>query len=140
MLLMKSIKTSLKEYARFLICGGLNTLLTYAVYALCLIILPYKISYSLAYICGIFISYYLNSHFVFRESVSLGKFLQYPMVYLVQYILGIVILHICIELLHFSEWLAPFLVIVLSLPVTFILSKFIITGKTKDLLTRSEKH
>ncbi len=139
MLSMKSIRANLREYTSFLICGGLNTLLTYAVYALCLLFWPYKLSYSLSYVSGIFISYYLNSRFVFQEKVSLGKFLQYPLVYLAQYLLGIAILHLCIEYLHISEWLAPFIVIVLSLPVTFVLSKFIIKGKAKDLLlNRSE--
>ena len=88
-------------------------------------------AYSLAYVCGIVISYYLNSRLVFRQPVSLAKFLKYPVVYLVQYLLGIFILYICIDLLGISKWLAPLVVIVISLPVTFVMSKLIIKGRTR---------
>ncbi|PKM77569.1 MAG: GtrA family protein [Firmicutes bacterium HGW-Firmicutes-15] len=125
---MKFTSLNIKEYASFLLCGAANTVLTYAMYAVFLLLMPYKLSYSLAYICGIIISYYLNSQFVFKEPVSLAKFLKYPVVYIVQYLLGIVILYICVDVLAISKWLAPIVVIIISLPVTFGLSKLIIKG------------
>ena len=126
---MKFTKANSKEFAAFLLCGAANTLLTYALYVLLLLLMPYKLSYSLAYVCGIFISYYLNSQLVFKQPVSLAKFLKYPVVYIVQYLLGISVLYLCIDMLGFSEWLAPLVVILVSLPVTFVLSKFIIKGR-----------
>jgi putative flippase GtrA len=126
---MKFTKTNIKEWASFLLCGAANTGLTYALYALFLLLMPYKLSYSLAYICGIVVSYYLNSQFVFKEPVSLAKFLKYPVVYIVQYLLGIVVLYICVDVLAISKWLAPIGVIIISLPVTFGLSKLIIKGQ-----------
>lgn len=126
---MKYINRNTKEYASFLLCGAANTGLTYALYASFLLLMPYKISYSLAYVCGIFISYFLNSQFVFKQPVTLTKFLKYPAVYIVQYGLGIIILYICIDILGISKWLAPLLVIAVSLPVTFVISKLIIKGQ-----------
>lgn len=126
---MKFSDPNLQEYARFLICGAANTLLTYGLYVLFLLLLPYGWSYSLAYFLGIGISYLLNSRFVFREPVALAKFLKYPVVYLVQYLLGIIILYVCIGLLGMDKLLAPVVVIVISLPVTFGLSKLIIKGR-----------
>jgi putative flippase GtrA len=126
---MKFTNPNLSEYARFLICGAANTGLTYVLYVLFLLLLSYKWSYSLAYGGGIAISYFLNSHFVFQQPVALAKFLKYPVVYLVQYLLGLIILYICIDLMGISKWLAPLLVIVISLPVTFVLSKLIIKGR-----------
>lgn len=123
---MRYIKSNVREYGAFLVCGGLNTLLTYVLYILFLRLMSYKLSYSVAYVLGIVISYYLNSRFVFREPVSLGKLLQYPVVYIVQYLLGIAVLYICVDLLSMNKWLAPAVVIAVSLPVTFLLSKFII--------------
>ena len=126
---MKFTNPNLNEYARFLICGAANTLLTYGLYVLFLLVLSYKWSYSLAYVGGIVISYFLNSHFVFQQPAALAKFLKYPVVYLVQYLLGIIILYVCIELLGINKLLAPVVVIVISLPVTFGLSKMIIQGR-----------
>lgn len=128
---MKFTKSNVKEYANFLICGAANTVLTYALYALFMLAMSYKLSYSLSYVCGIIISYYLNSRFVFKEKVSFIKFIQYPVVYIVQYLLGIIVLYICVDILGVSKWLAPVVVIILSLPVTFLLSKFIIKRPIK---------
>lgn len=126
---MKYTKGAYREYGGFLLVGACNTLLTYVLYVFFFIFLSYKLAYSLAYVCGIIISYYLNSRLVFREPISLAKFLQYPIVYVVQYGLGIFILYVCIDILGISAWLAPMVVIVISLPVTFVLSRLIIKGR-----------
>ncbi|MCX5779663.1 MAG: GtrA family protein [Firmicutes bacterium] len=126
---MRFSNPNLQEYVRFLICGAANTGLTYGLYIIFLRLLPYGWSYSLAYVLGIGISYLLNSHLVFRQPVALAKFLQYPVVYLVQYGLGIIILYICIGLFGMNKLLAPAVVIVISLPVTYGLSKLIIKGR-----------
>jgi putative flippase GtrA len=130
MLSMKFTNLNIKEYAGFMMVGAVNTGVTYGMYAaFLLLLLPYKVSYSLAYIGGIIISYYLNSQFVFKEPVTLVKFLKYPVVYVVQYGLGIIILYVCIDIWSVSKWLAPIVVIVISLPVTFVISKLIIKGQ-----------
>ena len=130
MLSMKFTSLNVQEYAGFLLVGAANTGLTYGMYALFLLLMPYKLSYSLAYAGGIVIAYYLNSKFVFKQPVTLAKFLKYPVVYVVQYVLGIIILHVCIDIWGISKWLAPIAVIVISLPVTFVISKMIIKGQT----------
>ncbi|MEA4924909.1 MAG: GtrA family protein [Syntrophomonadaceae bacterium] len=127
---MRSTRLNLREYVSFLLCGAANTGLTYALYVLLLLVMPYKPAYSLAYVCGIGISYFLNSRLVFQEPVTLAKFLQYPAVYIVQYVLGIVVLYVCIDIIHISPWLAPVVVIIISLPVTFGISKLIIKGRS----------
>lgn len=130
---MKFTRHNLRQYASFLLCGAANTGATYALYVLFLLVMPYKPAYSVAYVCGIGVSYFLNSRYVFKEPVTLAKFLKYPVVYIVQYALGIVVLHVCIDILHISQWLAPVVVIIISLPVTFVISKFIIKGQVSLL-------
>lgn len=126
---MKFTKDNLREFAGFGLVGAANTMATYAIYAVLLLLFPYKISYSLAYASGILISYCLNSRLVFRQPISLLKFIKYPIVYVVQYLLGMVVLYVAIDILGFSQWLAPLLVIAISLPVTFFLSRLIIKGR-----------
>ena len=60
-------KLTNKEFARFIVSGGLNTFVTYLIYLGLLFILDYRVSYTISYIFGIFISYWLNVKFVFHE-------------------------------------------------------------------------
>lgn len=136
---MKYIKGNIREYATFLASGAINSALTYILYILLLNLVSYKISYSIAYVSGIFISYYLNSRWVFKEPLSLVKFLQYPAVYIVQYLLGIATLYVCVDVLGFSKWLAPLVVIAVTVPATFFLSRYIIKRPSGNV-ARGEKN
>lgn len=117
------------EFNRFIIAGAVNTLLAYLIYVLLVFFLAYPVAYTLAYISGIFISYYLNSIFVFKREVRLFKALQYPVVYLVQYVLGMLLLSFLVEVCAMNELIAPVVVVLATIPITFILSRFIIKGR-----------
>ena len=123
---MKLVKS---EFFKFIFFGGVNTALSYAIYVILIFFLVYPVAYTLAYILGIFISYYLNSRFVFKREFSLVKAFQYPLVYLVQYLLGVSLLSVLIEIFSLNKFIAPALVIVFTIPVTFSLSRFIIKGR-----------
>ena len=123
---MKIIKS---EFLKFIFFGGVNTALSYVIYVILILFLVYPAAYTLAYISGIFVSYYLNSRFVFKREFSLIKAFQYPLVYLVQYLLGVSLLSVLIEIFSLNKYIAPALVIVLTIPATFHLSKFIIKGR-----------
>jgi putative flippase GtrA len=118
-----------KEFLKFVISGGINTIATYLVYLLLLIFLNYSLSYTISYVSGIFLSYYLNTVFVFKEKVSFVKFLKFPVVYLVQYLINIFMLYVLVEYLHISTQVVPLIVIVVTIPITYTLSKFIIKSK-----------
>jgi len=122
---MRLIKS---EHFKFIFFGGVNTVLSYAIYVIFQLFLIYPVAFSLAYIIGIFISYYLNSRFVFKREVSLTKALRYPIVYLVQYLLSVLLLCVLIEIFSLNKLIAPALVILITIPVTFFLSRFIIKG------------
>ena len=51
------------DFARFLVSGGFNTLVTYGLYLLLLNVLSYRISYTIAYVAGIVLAYSLNRFF-----------------------------------------------------------------------------
>lgn len=119
-----------KDFMRFLIVGIINTLSTYLIYLFLLIVFNYHISYTISYIAGIIISYYLNSIYVFKEKVSFIKFLKYPIVYVVQYLINLATMFLFIEYLHFQQQIVPIIVMVLSIPITYLLSKLIIKSRT----------
>jgi putative flippase GtrA len=48
------------------------------IYLLLVLFIAYPVAYTLSYGSGVFISYYLNARFVFREKLRLSKAMQYP--------------------------------------------------------------
>jgi len=117
-----------REFTRFIVVGGINTLSGYVVYALLLFVLPYTIAYTISYMLGILISYYLNSRFVFKSKLSLSKAIQYPFVYIFQYIFGVLLLRLLVEVFHVNALISPAVVIAFTIPMTYFLSKFILKG------------
>jgi putative flippase GtrA len=118
--------TKRREFLLFLLCGGVNTGASYLVYVLGLRVLPYTVAYTVAYAAGIFLSYCLNAKVVFRRRLRLTAALKYPIVYLAQYVVGIALLYALIEFAGVSQLIAPVLVVVLTIPLTFHLSRYII--------------
>lgn len=114
------------EFFRFLLVGGSNTLLGYVLYYLFLYLMPYLYAYTLSYCIGIVFSYVMNSRFVFRQPMSLSRFLQFPVVYLIQYGLGIAILWLLVGQLSIAPEWAMLAVVAATIPVTFITSRFIL--------------
>lgn len=114
------------ESAKFLVCGALNTALTYAIYYCLQLILSYQIAYASAYVAGIVFSYWLNSTFVFKTPMTWRGLLAYPVVYLVQYLLSAVLLGLLVEQLDLPKELAPLVVIVISIPLTFVMTRWIL--------------
>ena len=114
------------EFLRFLIAGGVNTGLTQLLYMFLLLVLPYLSAYSVSYIAGIYLSYYLNSRYVFKQKMQPSKAIQYPIIYLVQYVVGLGLLYGLVEWLNVHKVIAPLCVVVLTLPLVFLLSRLII--------------
>lgn len=117
------------EIARFLLSGGLNTALTYGIYLLVLLFLPYKTSYTISYISGIGIAYALNRFFVFKGHQGIRSVALLPLVYLVQYLCSLLILWVWVEKLGYDQRIAPLIAIIITIPLTFILSKLIFSKK-----------
>lgn len=114
------------EGVRFVLAGIVNTLFSYLLYLGLILIFPYLVAYTLAYILGISFAYSVNTWWVFGQPWSWVKLCQFPIVYLIQYLVNIILLHGLIEKLEMNKQLAPLIVIVLTLPITFLLSRWII--------------
>jgi len=119
-----------REFLRFIFWGALNSLTGYLIYVLLLQFLPYLVSYSIAYVCGVFLSYFLNSKFVFKQELKLSKAVKYPLVYLTQYLVGLALLYTLVQFLRVNRVWAPLLVVLMTIPITFLMSRRIVTGKS----------
>lgn len=114
------------EFIRFIIIGCINTGAGYVLYLAFIQAMAYLYAYSLSFALSIVISYLLNACVVFNERLSFKKFLAFPLVYLVQYLSGLVLMSLAIEQLSVPVRLAPLLVVIVTLPVTFLLARFIV--------------
>ena len=114
------------QIIRFLAGGGLNTLLAYAIYLLLLQWLGFGFAYSISYLTTLFTSFAINSWFVFRTRWSWKRFSAFPLIHIVNYCLGLLVLSIWIKNLHLDERLAPLVAIAVNLPVNFVLTRLLI--------------
>jgi putative flippase GtrA len=118
--------TRLRRLVGFVIGGGLNTAVTYLVYLALHFSLSYQLAYFLAYAVGIVFSYCFNSKVVFQKAMSWQGMLAFPAVYVVQYAVSAVALAIIVERIAVPAWIAPLLVSVLTLPLTYVLTRLVV--------------
>ncbi len=114
------------EFLRFLILGGTNTIVTYAIYLLLLRWMRYEIAYSIGYAVGIVLAYALSAAFVFRQPMRRRSAIRFPLVYLAQFLISLGLLRLAVEVIHIPQWLAFAFVVILTIPVTFLLSRWVL--------------
>lgn len=116
------------EILKFIIVGGINTLNYYVVYLLLLKLLhiEYMISHITGFIVAFVISYYLNCDFVYRVKPTWRKFISFPITQIVNISLQTVLLYVFVSWLNLPAEIAPFAGLIITIPITFILSKWIL--------------
>ncbi|PMC18402.1 GtrA family protein [Staphylococcus pettenkoferi] len=119
------------EIIKFVIVGGINTFNYYVVYLLLLKVLnvQYLVSHITGFIVALIISYYLNCYFVYKVQPTLRKFLQFPITQLVNVGMQTLLLFIFVRFFHINSVIAPFAGLIITISVTFILSKYILRDR-----------
>ena len=126
------IATFKNRFILFLCTGGLNTAVTYCIYLLLLQVFNYNISYTIAYFTGIVFTFFLNKLFVFKTHQGLKSLFLFPLIYIIQYLFGVLIIGVSVQYLNLDIKLGPLVGIILSIPLTYLLNKFVFVGhKTK---------
>ena len=126
---MKYIKG---EGLRFLIAGGINTLLTYLIYLAILPFASYWIAFSISFAIGVVIAYGLNAAFVFRTALSFTKMARFPAIYLLQYAAGLLLLRILVGGFGVDERVAPLINIAVLTPLTFMINRWFLVERRDD--------
>ncbi|MEJ7220020.1 GtrA family protein [Staphylococcus gallinarum] len=124
---MNLTKTHL-EIIKFIIVGGINTVDYYIVYLFLLKILGlnYLISHLTGFIVSFIISYYLNCYFVYKVTPTWKKFIQFPITQVINMGMQTLLLYIFVQWFQISSVIAPFVGLIITIPITFILSKYIL--------------
>ena len=117
---------------RFIILGVINTILTYFLYLILLFLLPYVWAYSITYLFGLTISYFLSSYWVFKKNIAIKSGMYFLIYHLSNYLVNIMALWIFIDLIGLSDKIAPLITISLLTPIFYLISKKIFLGKIKS--------
>ncbi len=123
--------------SKYLIAGALNTGLTYLLYLILLKVTSYIWAYSLTFAAGIVLGYFLNALWVFKSRLQWQSMLSYPLAYLINYALGVLLLWLLVEQLRIPKEIAPLLVVIISLPIMYAITKTIFRrGKKSEEKTK----
>jgi len=114
---------------RFLCSGGFNTAVTYAIYLAALWVMPYWAAYTTAYVVGIVLAYLMNRYWVFRQHRGTLTVALLPLVYVAQYIAGMLIVWAWVRLAGLDARWAPLASVAITVPLTYLLSKRIFTKR-----------
>jgi putative flippase GtrA len=119
------------SFFRFVIGGGINTLLTYLLFLLLAAFTPYAIAYTITYVLGIALSYVINVFFVFRTGHDWKAMARFPAAYAVQYVFGLALLAALIDLILIPREIAMLIVIAASTVVSYVLIRGILEPHTR---------
>lgn len=116
------------QFIKFGLVGVSNTLVSTAIYYLLIWIDPalYFWGNVLGWIVSVFNSFYWNNRFVFRNSEFKWwkKLIRTYLAYGGSFLLGSVLLVLQVRVLGVSEWLAPWINMVITIPLNFVMNKF----------------
>lgn len=115
---------------RFLIGGAVNTIATLVAYWLLLTVTSYPIAYTVSFVAGVFTGFAINTVFVFRVPWAFRKLLAFPLIHGVNYLCGMIVVAVSVHVLGIDAWLAPLVAIAVTLPINYLMTKFVIAGKS----------
>ena len=119
----------LRHLSRFAVVGVINTGVYYACYLLVRTIAPYLVAHLVALAVGMVVSFLLNCYWTFRTRPTWRKFLVFPLTNATNSVLMTVGVIVLVEWLHVGQRIAPLIAAVAAIPVTFVLSRWVLVGR-----------
>lgn len=125
---------SLKASAwRFLLAGGVNTLVTAALLSALSLVIDPKIAYTIVFAAGIAFSTYMANRFVYGVRMSRGAMATYVAMYVVVYFIGLAVIG-QLERTGLSD-AASGLVVIVTAPLTFVGGRLITSAVHRSRAT-----
>lgn len=117
-----------KEIIRFGIVGVLATIIHYGIYLALNTIIISWIAYSIGYGISFLCNFYLSNKFTFKTKATVRKGLGFGLSHLINYLLQVILLNMFIKL-GIQEEYAPIPVYCISVPINFLIVRFILKSK-----------
>jgi len=131
------MKRAPTAFLKFIASGAFNTAVSYAAYLVLLAWLPYRWSYTVSYGLGILLAYVLYRYFVFGQSGGRYGPLWVALIYLGQYLLGLVLVSLWVEIFEAPALWAPVFSIAILVPVSYCLNRWVFRPPRGDSGVRS---
>lgn len=119
----------LRHLSRFVVVGVINTGVYYACYLLVRTVAPYLVAHLVALAVGMVVSFFLNCYWTFRTRPTWRKFLVFPLSNATNYVFITVGVVVLVEWLHVGQRIAPLVAAVVAIPITFLLSRWVLIGR-----------
>jgi putative flippase GtrA len=111
----------------FAVIGVINTATYYGLYLLLLAVVPYLAAHLVAFALSMTGSFFLNARFTYRTCPTLRKFLLFPLGNATNFLITTAGVYVVVDVLHQGHRLAPLLVSGVAVPVTFLVSRTIMS-------------
>lgn len=149
-------EAALLQFAKFGIVGVSNTLLSYLINVVTLLILgafgmfeniDIYVANCVAFFLSVLWSFYWNNRYVFKEDSEGPKrvwwktlFKTYCAYAFTGLVLSNVISHVCVNILHINKYIAPIINLVISVPINYVINKFWAYGQKGKKEKENEEH
>lgn len=119
-----SFKVVNTEFSRFIAVGMVNTASYYAIYLILhnAFSLPYLLAHVVGFLISLNISFFLNCYVTYRIKPTLKKYVYFPLTQVVNVSVSTAFIFIFVEFLHLNSNIAPFVAVLFTIPLTFVVS------------------
>jgi putative flippase GtrA len=114
-----------EEARRFLISGLAKTAITFAVYWSLLPFSNYRYAYVAAFVAGLVFLTTVNARYVFQVQLSVRTAIAFTTYQLFYFATFGVVLALVVELFHVAPAIAPLLVLVITTPANFVVTRLL---------------
>ncbi|NEK85365.1 GtrA family protein [Blastococcus saxobsidens] len=114
---------------RFAVVGVVNTGVYYGTYLLLSTVSHYLVAHLVAILVAMVGSFLLNCYWTFRTRPTWRKLALFPLTNATNYVMTTVGVVVLVEWVAVDERLAPLIAAVAAIPVTFLLSRRLLTGR-----------
>ncbi|ORL73280.1 sugar transferase [Prescottella equi] len=125
----------MRHILRFGVVGVVNTGVYYALYLVFNTVMPYLAAHLLAIAISMVGSFFLNCYWTFRTRPTWRKFALFPLTNATNYIVTTVGMVLLVTFLGMDDRIAPLIAAVAAIPVTFLLSRRILTHQPASTVT-----
>lgn len=123
-----------KDVFRFILTGGFNTFNYYLMYLILFdfVKLPYLYAHITAFLYSAFCSFFMTTMYTFGERPTVRRLIAFPITFLPNLIISTLGTMILVDNNLLSETYASLIAMFLAIPITFVVSKIVITGNLKN--------
>lgn len=136
---MKPSWKSLIQFLKFCAVGLTNTIIGYVVYSVCVYVgMHYLLANAVGFVVSVINAFYWSNKYVFRkESYEYrniyASFVKTVLSYaFTGIVLNSILLWLLIDEMHISEYVAPLLILIITVPTNFVMNKYW-SFKTKNI-------